>query len=103
MADPIKASIEVEIDPTPDDFGRFEVHWPNGNRTWPTAENLTALGLPVPARCRWVDADGNPVLDDLTKADVDDFCEWVDQEGPCVSRALTSLARALRKQLEADQ
>ena len=102
VADPIKASIEVEIDPTPDDLGRFEVHWPNGNRTWPTAENLTALGLPVPSppwSLGWVDADGSPVLDDLSRDDVEGLAQAIHQTS---TSAGDKLVRALRKQLEAD-
>lgn len=160
MADPIKASIEVEIDPTPalltwnvgqdDPHDHFPWTWtpdvdqkagdpvlghittPNGRRpdgsmhtfwgitygVWEPQGRLicalvnrwahetfgTALPDPVaapspPWSLGWVDADGNPVLDDLSRDDVEGLAQAIHQTS---TSAGDKLVRALRKQLEAD-
>ncbi len=112
MADPIKASIEVEIDPTPEEV-LVRVERMDGDVLLVDADgyeiavlteetfNRAMVTPPVPWSLGWVDADGNPVLNDLSRDDVEGFCQWVDDDR-YVSHAISALARALRKQLEAD-
>lgn len=49
MADPIKASIEVEIDP-PNENGRYRMTWPNGNTSYFNAEKAPSPPPSRPAR-----------------------------------------------------
>lgn len=103
MAEPIKASIEVEIDPTPDEIGCYRVTYPDGSTVRWGLNGFRSNRIPVPSppwSLGWVDADGNPVLDDLSRDDVEGLAQAIHQTS---TSAGDKLARALRKQLEADQ
>jgi len=71
----------VEIDSV-SEGGAFRVKFPNGRWETLTAEELPEYGLPVPQppwSLGWVDAEGNPVLDDLTYADVESLANCIKE------------------------
>ena len=48
----------------------------------------------------WTDANGEPVLTDLSRDDIEGFCEWVEDDR-YVSHAISSLARSWQAALPA--
>jgi len=67
--------------------------------------NRAMVTPPVPWSLGWVDADGNPVLNDLSRDDVEAYVRsWADlSTGGTIGATSKTLARALRAALEADR
>jgi hypothetical protein len=115
----IKASIEVEIDPTPEEV-LVRVERMDGDVLLVDADgyeiavlteetfNRAMVTPPVPWSLGWVDADGNPVLNDLSREGLSWFLSYMERlidlgEFDTYRETAERITRALRKQLEADQ